>query len=151
MYLRWEYADLAHPNSRILFAMNPDGTRQMAYYGTNSYFPNSFFYARPIPDGSSRVVGIATGHHGTCRSGRLLIIDPALGREAQGVVQEIPGRGKQVEAVVRDRLVDGVWPQFIHPYPLGEADEPTTAGKYFLVPRETQSDRSLGHLPGRRV
>jgi formylglycine-generating enzyme required for sulfatase activity len=134
MYLRWEYADLAHPNSRILFAMNPDGTRQMAYYGSNSYFPNSFFYARPIPDGSSRVVGIATGHHGTCRSGRLLIVDPALGREeAQGVVQEIPGRGKKVEAVVRDRLVDGVWPQFIHPYPLGEADEPTTAGKYFLV------------------
>jgi hypothetical protein len=24
MYLRWEYADLAHPNSRILFSMNPD-------------------------------------------------------------------------------------------------------------------------------
>jgi hypothetical protein len=80
LYLRWEYADLAHPNSRILFAMNPDGTRQAAYYGSNSYFPNSFFYARPIPDGSSRVIGIATGHHGTCRSGRLLLIDPALGR-----------------------------------------------------------------------
>jgi formylglycine-generating enzyme required for sulfatase activity len=134
MYLRWEYADLAHPNSRILFAMNPDGTRQFAYYGSNSYFPNSFFYARPIPDGSSRVVGIATGHHGTCRSGRMLIIDPALGRqEADGVVQEIPGRGRRVEAIVRDRLVDGVWPQFIHPFPLGEAEEPSTAGKYFLV------------------
>ncbi|MHB8866928.1 MAG: SUMF1/EgtB/PvdO family nonheme iron enzyme, partial [Pirellulaceae bacterium] len=134
MYLRWEYADLAHPNSRILFAMNPDGTRQMAYYGSNSYFPNSFFYAQPIPDGSSRVVGIATGHHGTCRSGRMLIVDPARGREeAEGVVQEIPGRGKRVEAVVRDRLVDGVWPQFIHPFPLGEIDNPAVGGKYFLV------------------
>ena len=134
MYLRWEYTDLAHPNSRILFAMNPDGTRQMSYYGTNSYFPNSFFYARSIPDGSSRVVGIATGHHGTQRSGRMLIVDPALGREeASGVVQEIPGRGRTVEATVRDRLVDGVWPQFIHPFPLGDAAMPSSGGKYFLV------------------
>ncbi len=145
LYLRWEYADLAHPNSRILFAMNPDGTRQMAYYGSNSYFPNSFFYARPIPDGSSRVVGIATGHHGTCRSGRMLIVDPALGRqEADGVVQEIPGRGKRVEATVRDRLVDGVWPQFIHPFPLGETDSPATAGKYFLVSAKLSPSSSWG-------
>jgi formylglycine-generating enzyme required for sulfatase activity len=134
MYLRWEYADLAHPNSRILFSMNPDGTRQMAYYGTNSYFPNSFFYPRAIPGTNSRVVGIATGHHGTARSGRLLIIDAAQGRkEATGVVQEIPGRGKPVEAVVRDRLVDGVWPQFLHPFPLADLNDRRSGGKYFLV------------------
>jgi formylglycine-generating enzyme required for sulfatase activity len=134
MYLRWEYADLAHPNSRILFSMNPDGTNQMEYYGSNSYFPNSFFYARPLADGTSRVAGIATGHHGTHRSGRLLIVDPARGRqEADGVVQEIPGRDRPVEATVRDRLVDGLWPQFIHPYPLTEPGSSRGAGKYFLV------------------
>jgi formylglycine-generating enzyme required for sulfatase activity len=134
MFLRWEYADLAHSNSRLLFSMNPDGTNQMEYYGSNSYFPTSFFYARPLADGTSRVAGIATGHHGTRRSGRLLILDPARGRqEADGVVQEIPGRDRPVEATVRDRLVDGVWPQFIHPYPLTEPGSSRGAGKYFLV------------------
>ncbi len=126
LYLRWEYTDLPHSNSRILFHMNPDGTGQMEYYGSNSFFPNSFFYARPIPDHPTKVVGMATGHHGMSRSGRLLILDPALGRhEADGVVQEIPGWGKKVEPIIKDNLADGVWPQFLHPYPLSE--------KYFLV------------------
>lgn len=121
MYLRWEYSDLAHSNSRILFQMNPDGTGQAELYGSNSYFPNSFFHARPMPGHPSKIIGVAGGHHGVARSGRLLIIDPTIARrEADGVVQEIPGRGRKVEAVVRDRLVDGVWPQFLMPFPLDE-------------------------------
>ncbi|HIQ23076.1 MAG TPA: hypothetical protein EYH34_17770 [Planctomycetes bacterium] len=126
LYLRWEYSDLPHSNSRILFHMNPDGTGQAEYYGSNSFFPNSFFYARPVPGHPTMVVGIATGHHGVKRSGRLLLVDPARGRqEAEGVVQEIPGWGKPVEPVILDALADGCWPQFLHPYPLSE--------KYFLV------------------
>jgi len=126
LYLRWEYADLPHSNSRILFQMNPDGTGQMEVFGSNSFFPNSFFYARPIPGHPTAVAGIATGHHGVARSGRLLIVDPAKGRrEANGVVQEIPGRGKRVPPVILDALADGIWPQFLHPFPL--------SGKYFLV------------------
>lgn len=119
MYLRWEYTDLPHSNSRILFSMNPDGTLQREYYGTGSYFTPSFFDARPVPGHPRQVVGIATGHHGIARSGRLLLIDPAFGhREAEGVVQEFPGWGKTVEPIVRDRLIDGVWPQFTQPWPL---------------------------------
>ncbi|MGQ9576040.1 MAG: SUMF1/EgtB/PvdO family nonheme iron enzyme [Thermoguttaceae bacterium] len=126
LYLRWEYADLPHSNSRILFHMNPDGTGQMEYFGSNSFFVNSFFYARSIPGHPTAVVGIATGHHGVARCGRLLIVDPARGRrEADGVVQEIPGWGKKVEPIIRDNLVDDVWPKFLHPYPLSD--------KYFLV------------------
>ncbi|HPZ84645.1 MAG TPA: hypothetical protein PL064_14490, partial [Thermogutta sp.] len=101
LYLRWEYTDLPHAHSRILFSMNPDGTNQMAYYGSNSYFPNSFFYARAIPGHPTKVVGIASGHHGTRRSGRLLIVDPAVGRhEAQGVVQEIPPTHQTIEPTI---------------------------------------------------
>jgi len=126
LYLRWEYTDLPHSNSRRLFHMNPDGTAQMEYLGSNSYFVNSFFYAKPIPGHPTKVVGIATGHHGNARTGRMLIFDPARGRrEADGVVQEIPGHGKKVEPIIRDNLADGVWPQFLHPCPLSE--------KYFLV------------------
>jgi len=126
MYLRWEYTDTPHYFSRILFHSNPDGTEQMEYYGSNSCFPNALFYARPIPGHPSQVIGIISGHHGVSRSGRLLIFDPSRGRqEADGVVQEIPGRGKTVEPLIKDRLVDGVWPQFLHPYPL--------SGTYHLV------------------
>ncbi|MCY2990871.1 MAG: SUMF1/EgtB/PvdO family nonheme iron enzyme [Planctomycetota bacterium] len=126
LYLRWEYTDLPHAHSRRLFHMNPDGTGQMEYLSSNSYFPNSFFYAKPIPGHPTQVVGVATGHHGNVRSGRLLILDPARGRlEAESVVQEIPGHGRRVEPLIRDQLADGVWPQFLHPYPL--------SGKYFLV------------------
>ncbi|MCP5524885.1 MAG: hypothetical protein H7A46_25450, partial [Verrucomicrobiales bacterium] len=126
LYLRWEYTDQSHSNSRILFHMNPDGTDQREFRGSGSWFPGSFFYAKPLPGDSHRVIGIATGHHGTPRSGRLLILDPREGRrDGEGIVQEITGYGEVVEPVVRDRLVDGVWPQFLMPWPL--------SAKYHLV------------------
>lgn len=119
MYLRWEYTDQSHANSRILFHMNPDGTDQRELRGSGSWFPGSFFHAKPIPGEAHQIIGIAGGHHGTPRSGRLMIMDPSRGRrEAEGIVQEIPGRGRPVEPIVRDRLVDGVWPQFLMPAPL---------------------------------
>ena len=134
MFQRWGYTDQMHYFSRVLMHCNPDGTDQREYYHSDSYFPNCFFYARPIPGQTSQVVGIATGHHGISRSGRLLILDPAKGRaEAEGVVQEIPGRGKKVDPIIKDTLVDGVWPQFIHPCPLAEPGTNAGAGKYFLV------------------
>lgn len=126
LYQRWEYADLPHSNSRFMFSMNPDGTGQLCYYGSGSYFPTSFFNARPIPGHATAIVGVASGHHSVSRSGRLLVIDPMKGRkEAEGVVAEIPHHGKKVEALVRDRLPDGVWPQFLQPFPLNK--------DYFLV------------------
>lgn len=121
LYQRWEYADLPHSNSRILFTMNPDGTSQSAYYGSNSYFPTAFFNARPIPGRPSALVGVASGHHSVSRSGRLMIIDTRKGRqEADGIVAEIPHAGRKVEPLIRDRFPDGVWPQFLQPYPLND-------------------------------
>ncbi len=126
MYLRWEYTDLPHFVSRILFTMNPDGTGQRALYGSNSYWPNSMFFARPIPDDPRHFATVVSGHHDTSRMGELVVIDPALGRfEADGVVQRVPGRGKPVKPIIADRLVSDSWPKFLHPYPLG--------GNYLLV------------------
>ena len=126
LYQRWEYADLPHSNSRMLFSMNPDGTSQFAYYGSNSLWPNSIFYARPIPGSPSKVVGIVTGHHGVARQGEMIVFDVSVGRhEADGVVQRIPGWGKKVEPVVADNLVGASWPKFLHPYALSD--------KYFLA------------------
>lgn len=126
LYQRWEYSDTPHSNTRMLFHMNPDGTGQMEYYGSNSYWPNSIFYAKAIPSHPTKVVGIVTGHHGVARMGELVIFDPGLDRhEASGVVQRIPGYGQPVEPTIKDQLVNDSWPKFLHPYPLSD--------KYFLV------------------
>jgi formylglycine-generating enzyme required for sulfatase activity len=144
LYLRWEYADLPHSNSRRLFHMNPDGTGQMAYYGSSSYWPNGIFYARPVPGHPTLVAGIVTGHHGVARMGELVLFDPQKGRfEAEGVVQRIPGFGKKVERVVKDNLVDASWPKFLHPVPLGRADG-TGSGKYFLAACQPTPDALWG-------
>jgi formylglycine-generating enzyme required for sulfatase activity len=126
LYLRWEYSDLPHFVARILFHMNPDGTDQKEYYGGSSYWPNSTFYARPIPGDSTKFVGIIGGHHGLPRMGEMIVFDTGKGRfEADGVIQRIPGYGKKVKPVILDHLAGRSWPKFLHPYPL--------SAKYFLV------------------
>jgi formylglycine-generating enzyme required for sulfatase activity len=135
LYLRWEYTDTPHSHDRVLFSMNPDGTEQMEFYGSNSYWPNSLFYARPIPGHPSKFVGIVGGHHGVPRMGELVLFDAARGRrEAAGAIQRIPGHGKPVAStsdpryestLIVDNLVDASWPKFLHPYPLSD--------KYFLA------------------
>ncbi|MDD4101929.1 MAG: SUMF1/EgtB/PvdO family nonheme iron enzyme [Kiritimatiellae bacterium] len=125
MYLRWEYSGIVHYVSRLMFTMNPDGVGQRELYGSNSYWPNAMFYGRPLPDDPHRFAAVVSGHHGVPRMGELVLFDPTMGRrETQGVVQRIPGRGKVVEPLVKDYLVDDSWPKFLHPFPLG--------GGYFL-------------------
>ena len=111
LYLRWEYSDIPHFASRILFHMNPDGTDQKEFYGSGSYWPNSMFYARPIPGPATQFVAVVGGHHGVPRMGELVLFDPARGRfEADGVIQRIPGRGKKVEPIILDELWTPVGP-----------------------------------------
>jgi len=137
MFLRWEYADLPHSNSRILFTCNPDGTNQRALYGSNSFWPNGIFYARPLPGDPLRFVGVVSGHHGHARKGELTLFDVTRGtREAEGAVQRIPGYGKPVEPAVKDRLADGSWPLFLHPFPLDD----TT----FLVAMQPDAGARMG-------
>lgn len=126
MYTRWEYTDLTHYYSRIVMHMNPDGTENKALYGSGAMFPNSTFDVQPLPNSGSAFVGIISGHHGVARSGRLIVFNPAKGRKSvSGMVQEIPYRNRPIQELIKDRLVDGVWPQFIKPAVLSD--------KYFLV------------------
>jgi formylglycine-generating enzyme required for sulfatase activity len=125
LYLRWDYTDTPHIWNRLLMSMNPDGTGQMEFYGANSYWPNAIFFARPIPNHPTKVVGIVTGHH-EGRVGELFILDPAKGRhETNGIVQRIPQAGPPIEPKIEDKLTEHSWPKFLHPWPLSD--------KYFLV------------------
>jgi formylglycine-generating enzyme required for sulfatase activity len=137
LYTRWEYTDTPHSNTRLLFHANPDGTEQMEFLGSNSYWPNSFFYARPIPGHPSMVIAVIGGHHDNPRMGELVLFDPARGRqEASPAVQRIPGHGQKVEAVISDGLTLGSWPKFLHPFPLSE--------KFFLVSCKPEPDAPWG-------
>ncbi|MCL2105217.1 MAG: formylglycine-generating enzyme family protein, partial [Kiritimatiellaeota bacterium] len=134
MFTRWEYSDLPHYFSRNLFTMNPDGTSQLALWGSGSYFPTVPLNFRAIPGETSKIIGVVTGHHDIVEVGRLLIIDPSLARKAPlrpilkskewgpegmflrleterlppeqtGLVQEIPGYGEWVETDMCDEQV----------------------------------------------
>lgn len=132
MYTRWEYTDLTHYFSRIVMHSNPDGTECKALYGSGSYWPTSVYDMQQLPNAGNRFIGVVSGHHGTPRAGQLIVFDPSKGRkEADGVVQEIPFRKRKVEPVIKDRLVDGVWPQFSRPYPISD--------KYFVVTAKLHS------------
>ena len=102
--------------------MNPDGSDQKEYYGSNSYWPNSLFNARPLPGRPGMFAGIVSGHHGVKRLGELVLFDVNRGRTAtEGAVQKIPGYGKPVENVTKDQLVQGLkTPYFAGPYPLND-------------------------------
>ncbi|MCL1921105.1 MAG: SUMF1/EgtB/PvdO family nonheme iron enzyme [Kiritimatiellaeota bacterium] len=134
MFTRWEYSDTPHYFTRILMTMNPDGTSQLALWGSGSYYPTVLLQARAIPGETSKVIGTVTGHHNITEVGRLIIIDPSLARkvpfkpilnskawgpedtflriatermppEQTGLVQEIPGFGEWVETDMCDEQV----------------------------------------------
>ena len=137
LYTRWEYSDTPHYFTRILFTMNPDGTDQREFLFSNSYWPNSTFYARPVPGSATQVAAIISGHHGATRMGELLVFDAGTGRrESDPVVQRIPGYGKKVPPTITDQLVEGSWPKFLHPYPLSD--------KYFLVSCKPSAQANWG-------
>ena len=136
LYLRWEYTDLPHVWARFLFTMNPDGTNQQEFYGGGGYWPNSIFYARPVPNHPTLVAGIVTGHH-VGRVGDLVVFDAARGRrEAGGVVQRIPGWGQAVKPMIEDKLTLDSYPKFLHPWPLSD--------KYLLVACKPRKDDLWG-------
>ncbi|MHC4253774.1 MAG: HzsA-related protein, partial [Planctomycetota bacterium] len=128
MYVRWEYTDSAHYYSRLLMTMNPDGSDQKAYYGSNSYWPNSMFFPRQVPGAGNenKFVASITGHHSHAKGGAACVFDVSVGRqEADGALQLLMGRGKPVEPLVIDNLCGSYDPKFYHTFPLSE--------KYFLT------------------
>ncbi|MCK5834097.1 MAG: SUMF1/EgtB/PvdO family nonheme iron enzyme [Lentisphaeria bacterium] len=119
IYQRWEYTDSAHYYSRVLMQMNPDGTNQRGLYGSNSYWPNTQFNARPVPGSSSKFVAIVSGHHGVKREGEIILFDTRKGgKETEGVVQRIGGKEKKVTGAYKDNYAGSIWPRYTHPYPL---------------------------------
>ena len=126
LYQRWDYTGICHIFLRQLMVMNPDGTKQRAIYGSNSWYPNALFFPRALPGESTKIVSILSGYHGAHRAGQLVLLDTSVGwHEGAGIVQRISGRGDPITPKIKDALVQGDWPLFLHPYALTD--------KHFLV------------------
>ncbi len=133
MYVRWEYCDQTHFFTRIIMTMRPDGTRQLAYFGSNGYWPNHYGDPKPIPGANGKFITVATGHHSP-KSGRLALFDVSKARaEAGGCEQMLPGWKQPIPERIEDHLYSGDWPRFLTPYPLGTSPREDGAGKYFLT------------------
>jgi hypothetical protein len=80
-YTRWEYVDRSRAHFHHLWAMNPDGSGQMAYYG-NSQPGDVYLDAKPIPN-TTRVLMVNSPDHGRQEhEGRIALIDSDLGPDA---------------------------------------------------------------------
>ena len=137
LYCRWEYTNTPHVFPHLLFQMNPDGTGQREFYKSNSYWPNAIYTPRAIPGEATKIIGIVSGYHGDYRMGELFVIDPAQGRLGKsGMVQKIPGRGRDFETPIVDRLTSPSWPKFAYPWPLSD--------KYFIVSMKPSPESNFG-------
>ena len=112
LYTRWEYIDRNQVTFHHLWAINPDGTGQMTYYG-NMYPGRVFIDAKPIPGTNKVLASFNPGHGRREHAGAIAIVAPAAGPDETASEHTINKR-----TVFRD------------PYPLSE--------KLFLVARDNQ-------------
>jgi formylglycine-generating enzyme required for sulfatase activity len=126
LFNRWDYTGISHIYLRELMVMNPDGTGQRAIFGSNSWYPNSLYFAQPLPGDSRQLISVLSGYHGVHKMGQLVRIDTSRGgQEADGLVQRLSGRGDPIRPQISDILVNQDWPKFLHPLPLSD--------RHFLV------------------
>jgi len=78
LYTRWEYVDRSQVHYHHLWTMNPDGTRQMVYYG-NLAPEIVMIDAKPIPGSNKTVASFSPGHGIREHYGRITLVDPTGG------------------------------------------------------------------------
>ncbi len=104
VYMRWEYVERQVRTYHHLWAIRPDGTNEVAYFGNNS---NSYVSvpggvvitdAKPIP-GTEKVVAISEEKHGAREySGAVVVIDPTEGPDNWDNIKYITSTGKSKQA-----------------------------------------------------
>ncbi|MDR1498650.1 MAG: hypothetical protein LBS59_09690 [Puniceicoccales bacterium] len=92
LYTRWEYVDRSQVHYHHLWTMNPDGTRQMVYFG-NLHPGRLYIDAKPVP-ASGKVVAIFSPDHGQREhAGPVGLIDPRNGPDDRNSARTI-SRGR---------------------------------------------------------
>lgn len=78
LYMRWEYVDRSQVHYHHLWAMNPDGTEQMPFFG-NLHPGTAMLDAKPIPGTRKVVASFSPGHGQHEHMGAVTIVDPGDG------------------------------------------------------------------------
>ena len=92
LYTRWEYVDRSQVDYHHLWAMNPDGTGQMTFFG-NLHPPGLYIDAKPIP-GSDEVLLINSPGHGAKEHvGHVALVDVSQGPDHLPALRNITGNG----------------------------------------------------------
>lgn len=138
IYNRWDYTGINRVFLRPLMVMNPDGTAQRAFHGSNSWFPNGLYSPRSLPGNSGQLLCILSGYHGPGRTGHLVLLDVNKGtQETQGIVKRISGQGLPLEVKYMDRLTEDEWPKF-------RSSHPITDKHYLVTGWMSEDHRKMG-------
>lgn len=92
LYTRWEYIDRSQVHFHHLWMMNPDGTKQMVYFGnqTSSVPADCLLIdARPIPETNKVMTVFSWGHGAREHRGSLAVVSPDLGPDSKESLQFI--------------------------------------------------------------
>ena len=136
LYTRWEYVNRDPVVFHHLWAMNPDGTNQAAYFG-NMHPGGVFIDARPIP-GTDKVVFIhSPGHGRNEHMGRLAIVTDKNGPDDKASMQTIPGKPyyRDPSAVAGDLFIAARGNEIVLMDSAGKTDVIHTAATMVHEPR----------------
>lgn len=87
-YMRWEYVDRSQVHYHHLWAMNPDGTGQTAFYG--NFHPGiAMLDAKPIPGTDKVVASFSPGHGRPEHMGYVSVVTPKRGPDDLGSARNI--------------------------------------------------------------
>lgn len=115
VYSRWDYTGINRLFLRPVMTMNPDGTGQKGLYGSNTWFPNGFYYPQELPGNTGKFLGIVAGYHGSWRSGKLAVLDVNDGKNKNAGITQIHGKWEYLEPEIKDRWSWKSWPEFLTP------------------------------------
>jgi cytochrome c553 len=88
LFTRWEYVDRYEMTYHHLWVVNPDGTRQMVFYG-NQRPGITMIDAKPIPGSGKVVASFSPGHGKPEHAGSIAVADPKAGPDAAASVRII--------------------------------------------------------------
>ena len=88
LYTRWEYVDRSQVHFHHLWAMNPDGTAQMTWFG-NLHPGITMIDAKPIPGSDKIVASFSPGHGQREHDGTVTVVDPKGGPDAKQFARSI--------------------------------------------------------------
>ncbi len=88
LYTRWEYVDRSQVHFHHLWAMNPDGTSQMTWFG-NLHPGITMIDAKPIAGTDKVVASFSPGHGQREHDGVVTVVDPRAGPDAPEFARSI--------------------------------------------------------------